>query len=362
MSKVLKVFLAGGGTGGHIYPALSIAEALKKIEPTIQIEFVGTESGLETRIVPKAGYKLNLIQSGKLNFSGKLLEKIKTLIKIPVGLVQSVILILKFKPDYVLGVGGYVSAPMLLAAALLGRRTAFWEPNAHPGMANRILSRWIDKSYLVFQDASRYLHSTKNLVFGMPLRAEMENLNQTKKKSDKFSILCFGGSQGSMFLNQKLSDFILNHPELQNQIEVVHQTGALDFENMKQKYKNIHCVQVHDFIYNMPDYYQKADLLICRGGASTLAEAAAFGVVPIVIPLPAADDHQQKNAESLVQKKAGFMFVQKNFNDDDFKKQMISLIQHPEQLEPMVVHLKALAPQNASKAIAEDMLKEIKNI
>jgi UDP-N-acetylglucosamine--N-acetylmuramyl-(pentapeptide) pyrophosphoryl-undecaprenol N-acetylglucosamine transferase len=319
MSKVLKVYLAGGGTGGHIYPALSIAEALKKIEPSIQIEFVGTESGLETRIVPKAGYKLNLIQSGKLNFSGKVFEKIKTIIKIPVGLIQSIYLILKFQPDFVLGVGGYVSAPMLLAAALLGRRTAFWEPNAHPGMANRILSRWIDKSYLVFQDASRFLRSQNNLVFGMPLRmemdrAEMETLSQSKEKSEEFSILCFGGSQGSMFLNQKLSDFILKHPELHNRISVVHQTGLADFENMKKKYHGLSCVQVHDFIYNMPDYYQKADLLICRGGASTLAEAAAFGVVPVVIPLPAADDHQQKNAESLVQKNAGFMFIQKSFS------------------------------------------------
>lgn len=361
MNKNFKIFIAGGGTGGHIYPAISIADALKKIDSSVHIEFVGTSAGLETKIVSQSNYKLNLIQSGKLNFSGNILEKIKTLIKIPVGIVQSIFLILKHNPDFILGVGGYVSAPFVLSAALLGKKTAFWEPNAHPGMANRVLSKFVNTSYLVFTDAQKYLNSKNNFVFGMPLRAEIENAKTDKQQSDRFFILCFGGSQGSHFLNEKLSQFILSSPELHEKIEVVHQTGPSDFERIKNKYKNLKCVQVFDFIYTMPAYYHKADLLFCRGGASTLAEAAAFGVVPIVVPLPAADDHQQKNAESLLSNNAGFMFIQNQFSDVEFKNKMTELIENKNILKSMSNNLKKLAPKNAAYEIANDILKGLKN-
>lgn len=357
----MKIFIAGGGTGGHIYPAIAIAEALKKIDTSLQIEFVGSHLGLESKIIPKFGYKLNYILTGQLNFEGHFFKKIKTLIKIPIGVFQSIFLILKNQPDFVLGVGGYVSVPFMLAAVLLRRKTGLWEPNAHPGMANRLLSRFSDKSYLVFDDAKQYLHSKVNLVFGMPLRSEMENLKNKPMKSDLFCILCFGGSQGSQFLNEQISDFIISSPELHGKIQVIHQTGPKDFERIKAKYEaqNIKCVQVFDFIFNMPDYYQIANVLFCRGGASTLAEAAAFGVVPLVVPLPAADNHQQKNAESLVAKKSGFMFLQKSFQAAEFKSKIIFLMQNTQLLNEMSENLRSLAPQNASGQIAEDIIKEI---
>jgi UDP-N-acetylglucosamine--N-acetylmuramyl-(pentapeptide) pyrophosphoryl-undecaprenol N-acetylglucosamine transferase len=355
----MKIFIAGGGTGGHIYPGLSIADALKKINPNIQIEFVGTTQGLEVKILSRTGYKLHLIQSGKLNFSGQLFEKIKTLVKIPVGLFQSIFLILKNRPDFVLGVGGYVSAPFVLAAAILGRKTAFWEPNAHPGMANRLLSKLVKTSYLVFPEAQKYLNSSINHVFGMPLRSEMQNVHSDKLSHDRFFILCFGGSQGSKFLNDQLSDLILNSTELHSQIQVVHQTGPADHQRIKEKYNGIDCVQVFDFIYNMPDYYRKADILFCRGGASTLAEAAAFGVVPLIVPLPAADNHQQKNAESLVEKNAGYMLLQKNFDPKEFKSKVIELLNNKKLLVSMSQNIRHLAPQNAAADIAADILKEI---
>ncbi len=355
----MKVFIAGGGTGGHIYPALAIADSLKKISSDCHIEFVGTADGLETKIISKTMYKLNLIQSGKLNFEGNVFQKIKTLIKIPIGIFQSVVLILKNKPDFVLGVGGYVSAPFLLTAALMGRKCAFWEPNAHPGMANRLLSKFVNKSYLVFAEAQKYLQSKNNLVFGMPLRTEMQNIIPTEKKSDKFFILGFGGSQGSQFLNDQLSNFILSSTELHDKIHVIHQTGPKDFTRIQKKYKNINCVKAFDFIYNMPEYYKQADILFCRGGASTLAEAAAFGVVPLVVPLPAADNHQQKNAESLVNKNAGFMFLQKTFDANDFKLKLKTLIENKKLLLMMSENLKKLSANNASDLIATDILKEI---
>lgn len=372
----MKVFIAGGGTGGHIYPGISIAQALQKLNPQIQIEFVGTSRGLEGKILPKAGYKLHLIQSGQLNFSGNILQKILTLLKIPWGIFQSIGILLKEKPDYVLGVGGYASAPFVLAASLIGKKTALWEPNAHPGMANRLLSKFVKKSFLVFEDAKSYLKTKENLVLGMPLRSEVEQalekttegrgenerasaIEKSVDNKNKFHILCFGGSQGSVFLNTQLSDFVLNSPELHSKIQVTHQTGSLDFERIKNKYNGLACVQVLEYIYNMPDYYEKADLLFCRGGASTLAEAAAFGVVPLVVPLPAADDHQHKNAESLVQAKAGFLFIQKQFNPEEFKKQIVELMTDQAELQKMSDNLKRLAPRRSAEKIAQDILKDL---
>ena len=362
--RKIKIIIAGGGTGGHIYPALSIADAIKMKNPASEILFIGTPIGLESKIVPKAGYKLELIQSGKLNFSGQIFNKIKTLVKIPIGLIQSVFIILRFKPDYVLGVGGYASAPTLLAAKLLCCRTAIWEPNAHPGMANRILSQIVQKAFLVFEEGRKYIKSKETLVFGMPLRSEIEKFAIESKQHSRseehlFTILCFGGSQGSVFLNDQLSTFILKHPELHSKIRIFHQTGSLDYQRMVQKYNGLSCVQVFEYIYDMPQYYKQADLLFCRGGASTLAEAAAFGVVPMVVPLPAADDHQQKNAEALVKQNAGFMFLQKQFDHEQFKKVILQMMHEPELRKQMSVNLSQIAPREASGQIAQNILAEV---
>lgn len=355
----MKIFIAGGGSGGHIYPALSIAKAIKELNPNCQIEFVGTDKGLETKIIPREGQTLHLIQSGKLNFKGQLSEKIKSLIKIPIGIFQSFSLILKYKPDFVLGVGGYASAPMTLAASLLRIKTAIWEPNAHPGLANRILSRFVKKSYLVFEDAKAYLKTKQNLNFGMPLRYKPASIIHRVQTNHPFTILCFGGSQGSMFLNDKISDLILQNPELENQIFVIHQTGPKDFLRMKEKYKNVSNVEVHDYIFDMPKYYVQSNLLFCRGGASTLAEAALFGVVPVVVPLPAADNHQQRNAESLVSRQAGLMFLQDQFKADEFSTLIRNLINDPVLLAKMTENLKRTVPEGAAEKIAADILSQI---
>lgn len=356
----MKIIVAGGGTGGHIYPAISVVQSLQKIDPSIEALFVGTAQGLESKIIPKAGYRLALIQSGKLNYSGQIFQKIKSILKIPVGFAQSLKILLKEKPDFVLGVGGYASAPLVFVAALIGKRTAIWEPNAHPGMANRILSRFVDKSYLVFGDATQYLKSKNNLVLGMPLRAEIEDYTQNTAKNPIFTILCFGGSQGSEFLNNKISDLVLQNPDLAAKLKVIHQTGPRDFKRMQEKYQNNASVEIHEYIYEMPKYYNQADLLFCRGGASTLAEAAAFGVVPLVVPLPAADDHQQRNAEALVKENAGIMFLQNGFDGEQFKQQIAKLIQDKSVLDEMSGRLKQIVTKGAAGKIAQDILDTVR--
>lgn len=355
------VIIAGGGTGGHIYPGLAIADALQKINPQSEISFVGTKAGLESKIVTKTKYQIDFIQSGQLNLSGQVLKKIQTLLKIPVGFIQALFVLLKRQPDFVLGVGGYASAPFVFMAAICGFKTAIWEPNAHPGMANRILSRFVEKSYLVFKDGEKYLKSKKNLIYGMPLRSEITEGagSRLAQAGKKFTLLCFGGSQGSLFLNEKLSQFILNHPDIHSKIRVVHQTGARDFENIKAKYKDLACVEVHDYIYDMPSFLQAADLLFCRGGASTIAEAAAYGVVPVVVPLPAADNHQQRNAEALVANDAGYMILQNEFNDDHFKKIVYSALENTSSLNEKSKNIKKMSSLSAATDIAQDIFNEI---
>lgn len=355
--------IAGGGTGGHIYPAISIGQALSELDPTISVEYVGTQAGLEKKIMAKENLPLNLIRSGPMNLSGHPLKKIKNLAFILVGFFQSIFLILKKKPAFVLGVGGYASAPFLFAAAVMKVKTALWEPNAYPGMANRLLSKIVPKAYLVFAEAQKKIQSQNVDIFGMPLRKEIEQARANEipsADSNKLRILCFGGSQGAVFLNTQLSDFILANPELHQQIQVVHQTGVLDFQAMKKKYAGISCVEVFEYIYDMPKYYQQADVQFCRGGASTIAEAACFGVIPIVVPLPAADGHQQKNAEVLVQNQAGFMLIQKQFKQEDFKQIILKLLNDKEYRKTTAHNLKKLASVDAAQAIAKDILQTIK--
>lgn len=352
--------IAGGGTGGHIYPAIAIGRALQKLDSNIEVRFVGTAEGLESKIMNRENLPLDLIKSGKLNYAGNFLQKIKTLLKIPLGLAQSFVLLRKHRPAFVIGVGGYASAPFVLMAALMGKKTAIWEPNAHPGMANRLLSKIVSRAYLVFADSKHTLSSKDVKVFGMPLREEIELAQGTEKSPhSKLRLLCFGGSQGSMFLNEKLSDFLLKHPELHSQLEVVHQTGSRDYESIKKKYAGLACVELHEFIYNMPEIYKKTDVQFCRGGASTIAEASAFGIVPVIVPLPAADDHQLRNAEVVVAAKAGFLIEQNRFNDADFADQIKTLLENVSLRNEMSQNLRTLAPKNAARQIAHDILAQI---
>ncbi len=355
MNKV--IFIAGGGTGGHIYPGLALARALQKLDPELQIHFVGTSAGLETKIVPREGFPLHLIAGGKLNFKGNFLEKFKTLMKLPWGLIQSLSLLLKYRPQFVLGVGGYASGPFVLMAALLGFATGVWEPNALPGLANRWLSRFVDICFIVFEESRGYLRNKKVIVAGMPVRAEIESGRQATEVSDHFRLLCFGGSQGSRAINTVLCDAILNGGDWTKDLEVVHQIGSTDWKFFSEKYKGHEArVTPMEFIYEMPKYYSWADLVLCRGGASTLSELAAFGVVPIVVPLPAADNHQGKNAEALVKAGAAVMILQKDFTQECLIAQIEELKSDPERRKQMAERLKTFYKPRSSETIARQIL------
>lgn len=351
------IVIAGGGTGGHIYPGIAMARAIQKLDPSVEVHFVGTSMGLESKIVPREGYPLHLIESGKLNVKSPL-QKLKTLLKIPQGMWQSVRLLGQLKPLYVIGVGGYASGPFVLAASIIGFNTAIWEPNAMPGMANRLLSRFVDKCFVVFSEAKKHLKNDHIIQAGMPVREEIENATRDERSDDKFHLLSFGGSQGARAINNCLSDAILSGGDWVQGLSVVHQLGSSDFGTISEKYKKAPCeVEAHEFIFDMPKYYKWADILVSRGGASSIAEAAAFGIIPIIVPLPAADNHQQKNAESLVEKNAGRMILQKDLTPARLIAEIQSLRNDKSLREEMVQNIKKFYIPQAAITIAKEILQ-----
>lgn len=355
MSKKI-VVIAGGGTGGHIYPGIAIARALQKLDPELEIHFVGTKEGLEGKIIAREKFPLHFIESGKLNVKSRI-QKLKTLLKIPLGILQSFRILGRLQPLYVIGVGGYASGPFVLAASIIGFNTAIWEPNAMPGMANRLLARFVDKCFIVFSEARAHLKNSQVLQFGMPVREEIENASRSAPTDDTFHLLSFGGSQGARAITNCLSDAILEGGAWTEKLSVVHQVGALDFASIQEKYKKAPCsVRTEEFIFDMPKYYQWADIIVSRGGASTIAEAAAFGIIPIIIPLPAADNHQRKNAESLVAKKAGIMIDQSELTPQRLIQEIQLLRKNKELRDEMISNLKSFYVPQAATKIAKEIL------
>lgn len=352
------IVIAGGGTGGHIYPAITIAKSLQSLNPDLKVEFVGTPDGLESKIIPKQGFPISFISVGKLNYKGGLFKKIKTLFQLPWAFVKSLALVIEKKPIIVLGVGGYASGPFVLASSVLGIPTALWEPNAHPGLTNRILARFVRKTFLVFDESRKYMKAKRFEVLGLPVREEIEKLNliETKKDDDTvFKILVFGGSQGARAINNCVAS-MLTEFALEN-VEVVHQTGPCDFQGIKTTYGELPNINVMEYLYDIEKYYVWADLVICRAGAGTIAELAAAKKPSILIPLPsAADDHQKKNAVSLVNKNAARLIEQKDLTPEVLFNLIGELRRQPTLMKKMSENVQHFYQPRAAKKIAEKLI------
>jgi UDP-N-acetylglucosamine--N-acetylmuramyl-(pentapeptide) pyrophosphoryl-undecaprenol N-acetylglucosamine transferase len=357
------IVIAGGGTGGHVYPGIAIARSLQQENTEIEIHFVGSYDGLENKIIPREKFSLHLIAGGKLNFSGQWLRKLKTILLLPVGLVQSFLLIKRLRPDFVLGVGGYASGPFVLAATICGCNTAIWEPNAWPGLANRWLSKIVKTAYVVFSEASKLLACKNIKEFGMPVRQEIEDLNSLDLKrfeNQKLRMLCFGGSQGARGINKVLCALILQKPNWLNEIEIVHQIGSTDWSHFSNLYKeNLEYVQPMEFIYDMPEQYKKADFVLCRGGASTLTEISASGLPALIVPLHAADNHQEHNAKTIVEVGGAVMIRQSDFTVEKLSNQMQYWLKNREDLKTKSQKIKAIFKQHAAQRIAQDILSQM---
>ena len=356
------ILIAAGGTGGHIYPALAIAHAMRKHRPDCQIYFVGTAHGLENKIVPKAGFPVLHISIGRLNRNVRLKERISTVFKMPFAFLQCIWLILSRRPKLVLGVGGHSSGPLLLMAALLRRRTAIWEPNAMPGMANRILSRFVNEVYVVFEESKKHLHSKKFISAGMPVRAEIENVKTLHKPNpEKFHLFSFGGSQGSRGVNTAVTEMMVGGGLWTQSVELVQQTGPSELKRNQDLYGlqlSLLPVELKDYIHDMDQKYAWADLVIARSGTGTLSELAACGKPAILIPLPtAADNHQQKNAEEFVKMGAAIMILQKDLNGVVLREQIKSLQADLPRVKSMGERARSFHQPGAADKIAQHLLE-----
>lgn len=366
--KTFKVLIAAGGTGGHIYPALALADALKRAAPGIQIAFVGTPTGLENKIIPQAGFEIFHLPIGRLNSNVGWAERLKTLILLPYALFKSSRLLRRQKPNLVLGFGGHASGPLLLMAALLRFPNAIWEPNAMPGMANRILSRFADEVWVVFEEARKNLKGKKLNVAGMPVRREIEEMKPLTVKDEGFHILVFGGSQGARGVNNAVLEMIKESASESNDLKVVHQTGVVDFERIKSGYLDLVAkgsklagqVDVREYLHDMAKQYAWADLVICRSGTGTLSELAACQKPSILIPLPtSADDHQRVNAETLVNKEAAVMILQKDLSGALLKNTVTELRMQPEKLKQMALNVTQFHQVQAAEKFAQKLVERM---
>jgi UDP-N-acetylglucosamine--N-acetylmuramyl-(pentapeptide) pyrophosphoryl-undecaprenol N-acetylglucosamine transferase len=355
----MKLLIAAGGTGGHIYPGIAVAKEILRRDEASEVLFVGTARGLETKIVPDNRFQLSLIHSAGLKNVG-FIGKLKGLAVLPKSFLEARQIIRQFRPHVVVGAGGYVSGPVLLMAAIMGVPTLVMDSNALPGFTNRRLARFVDKAALTFDDALPFF-GKKGVVTGNPVRREFFEVPR-KVRSELFHVLIFGGSQGARAINNAMADTLGNLARFDGRLSITHQTGESDLEKIKAAYTGsaFSSADVRPFISDMFVEFGKADLVICRAGATTCAELAAAGKASIMIPLPtAADDHQRKNAEALEKAGAAKMILQRDLDGESLANEIGRLIESPDTITEMETAAKSLGREDAAKKTA-DLIEELK--
>jgi len=347
-----RILIAGGGTGGHIIPALAVARELKS-RSNAEILLVGTARGMESRLVPQAGFPLELIQIGPLN-QVSLATKLKTLAGLPLSLLACNKIIRSFRAQAVFGVGGYASGPAMGAAILTGIPTMAFEPNAVPGMANRIAGRWVKAAAVNFPPAAKWFHNPE--VTGIPVRPEFFALNPP---SGPPHLLIFGGSQGARIFNTLLPPIVPALLEAIPGLTILHQAGARHAETTRAAYRNSGADparwQVEPFLDNMAAQFARAHLVLARSGASTVAELAAAGKPALLIPFAAAaDNHHRSNAEVMVQANAAVMLEEHQLTQPAILLEtLIALLKDPARLSSMSMQARNQAHPQAAQRIAE---------
>jgi UDP-N-acetylglucosamine--N-acetylmuramyl-(pentapeptide) pyrophosphoryl-undecaprenol N-acetylglucosamine transferase len=352
------LLIAGGGTGGHIYPAIAIAQAAMKMEPALKVDFVGTNKGLETKIVVRENFPLHFVTVGALNSVG-ILTKALTLLSLPYAIVQAMGFLFKLKPRSVIGVGGYASGPMMIAALLLKPilhfKVALFEANAFPGLTNRWLSKKADIAFTNFEVSNSFFK--RPMTVGIPIRSGLSSL--PRPPHPRFRILIFGGSQGARGINYTVLDAVKSGGSWLDDVEVIHQIGSADFKKFDEEYKKINPENIRwfEFLYDMPERYAWADLVICRAGASTLAELAACQKAAVLIPFPfAADNHQQENAETLERESAALVILQKNFTSEKLMETVIDFKKNPQQISVFERRIGMFFKPRSAERVAEVLL------
>jgi UDP-N-acetylglucosamine--N-acetylmuramyl-(pentapeptide) pyrophosphoryl-undecaprenol N-acetylglucosamine transferase len=351
-SHLMRAILAGGGTGGHVIPALAIANELKKSYGA-EVLFIGTARGIENRLVPAAGYPLQLVRVGALK-NVSLMTRAKTAFDLPRAVWSAGRMLNEFAPDVVIGVGGYASGPAMLAAVVKHIPTLAFEPNVVPGFANRAVARFVSGAAVHFEETAKYFRHAE--VTGVPVRQAFFEIPVlvNKKRGGVPTLLVFGGSQGAHAINEAMIRCL---PELRRQapgMHIIHQTGERDYNDALAAYASLgESAEVFKFIEDMPAAFARADLVVCRSGASTVAEITAAGKPAIFVPFPrAADDHQRVNAEALARSGAAVVVEESKLEGVWLAETIAALLGDSRRLQIMSEAARELAHPNAARDIA----------
>lgn len=354
------LMIAGGGTGGHIYPAIAIAQEWIARDAKRQIIFVGTEHGLERTIVPKAGFPLEFISVGGLKGKG-LGDTIKSLFLLPVGFAQAFTLVGRTRPNVVLGVGGYSSGPVLVAAKLRGVPTAIHEANAFPGLANRVLARFVTAAAVAFEEAAPRMKRADAVITGNPIRKEFFEAARAPRTDSRKHLLIFGGSQGSRTINDAMAGALLFMAPLKDRIDIVHQTGPRELERMQEAYRAsaFRDARVVPYLDPIVTEIASADLVISRSGAMTVGELAAAGRAAILIPFAAAtDNHQELNARAVEQAGGALVITERELSPERLAFAITEIVSDPDRTTRMGAASRTLSTPDATKKIV-DLLEKI---
>jgi UDP-N-acetylglucosamine--N-acetylmuramyl-(pentapeptide) pyrophosphoryl-undecaprenol N-acetylglucosamine transferase len=358
----MKIMVSGGGTGGHIYPALALINEIKKNDPNAEFLYVGTDNGLESKIVPKAGIPFRSIKIS--GFKRKIsLDNAKTIMRFFKGVSDSRKFIKEFKPDVVIGTGGYVCGPVVYAASKLKVPAIIHEQNSLPGVTNKFLARYVDKVAICFEEARSYFPAEKTVLTGNPRASEVvtEDVSHYKDpafRADKKTVLIMGGSRGAKPINDAVIGML---DEMKNKdYQVIYVTGEIHYENVMEQVLNLpKNVVIKPFIHNMPEVLKGIDLIVARSGATTLAEITALGLPSILIPSPyVTANHQEKNARALTDHDAAAIILEKDLSSAVLVKEMDAILLDGANLQKMSAASKQLGIPDA----AMKLYKEIQDL
>ena len=353
----MRAVLAGGGTGGHVIPALAIAQQLTKTHAA-EVLFIGTPRGMENRLVPAAGFELRLVQVGALN-RVSLATRLRTMVDLPRAVWDASRMLADFRADVVIGVGGYASGPAMGAAILRGIPTIAFEPNVVPGFANRMVASRVSMAAVQFEQTGKFFR--KYQVTGVPVRPAFFQIAPRPATAMPLTLLIFGGSQGAHAINQAVLAALPRLLERLPKLHIVHQTGERDYNDARAAYEKSGTeAEVSAFITDMPGVFARADLLVCRSGASTVGEVTAAGKPAIFIPFPrAADDHQKVNAQAVVAAGAATLLEEAQLNPERLADTVADLFSDRAKLQQMGQAAKKLSHPSAAEDVARMAAKLI---
>lgn len=353
-----RFLFAGGGTGGHLYPAIAVADEIKRLKPESEILFVGTKSKIEGRVIPQFGYGFKSIWikgfSRKFNLSNILFP-----IKLVVSILQSIFISFKFKPRVAIGSGGYVAGPAIWGASVMGAKIILMESNSYPGVTTRLLEKYANEVHITFEDSKKYLrHPEKIKLTGNPVRSELGKTNKSDAlkyfglDENKFTILILGGSLGAQSINDAVANCLEDLEK--NNFQIIWQTGKNYYDNYKKF--NFTSVKILDFIDDMNKAYSACDLLVARAGATTIAELSVLGIPSVLIPSPhVAENHQYYNAKSLADNGAAVLIKDSELKDS-LKNEILNLAKDKNLLKSLSENAKKIARPNAANEIAKSAI------